>query len=62
MVVAIQRDFAQASMNEAVVLTLQTLPAPGMVSDLRSGQSLGRNDRVTVTLDAVAPAVLSISP
>ncbi len=59
MVVAVQRDFAQASMNEAVLLTL---PTPGMVSDLRSGQSLGRNDRVTVTLDAVAPAVLSISP
>jgi hypothetical protein len=59
MVVAIQRDFAQASTNEAVVLTL---PKPGTVSDLRSGRSLGRNERVTVTLDAVSPAVLSISP
>lgn len=59
MVVAIQRDFAQASTNEAVVLTL---PKPGTVSDLRSGHSLGRNERVTLTLDTVSPAVLSISP
>ena len=59
MVVAIQRDFAQASTDEAVVVTL---PKPGTLSDLRSGHSLGRNDRVTVMLDTVSPAVLSISP
>ena len=59
MVVAIQRDFAQTPTNEAVVVTL---PKPGTVSDLRSGHSLGRDERVTVTLDTVSPAVLSISP
>jgi hypothetical protein len=59
MVVAIQRDFTQASTDEAVVLTL---PKPGTLSDLRSGQSLGRHERMTVTLDTVSPAVLSISP
>jgi hypothetical protein len=59
MIVAVQRDFAQAAADEAVVLTL---PRAGMVVDLRNGRSLGIKQRVTVTLDAVSPAVLSISP
>ena len=59
MIVAVQRDFAQPAADEAVVLTL---PKPGTVSDLRHSRSLGRNQRVTVTLDAVSPAVLSIAP
>jgi hypothetical protein len=59
MIVAVQRDFAQVATNEAVVLVL---PRPGTVSDLRNGRLLGRNERVTVTLDPVSPVVLSIAP
>jgi hypothetical protein len=58
-IVALQRDFSPTATNEAVVLTL---PQTAEVYDLRQEQKLGHTDRVTLTLDAVSPALLSLTP
>lgn len=58
-IVALQRDFSPTATNEVVVLTL---PRLAEVYDLRKKQMLGRTDRVTLTLDAVSPALLSFTP
>jgi hypothetical protein len=58
-IVAVQRDYAAGSEPETVVVTL---PTAGTVFDLRKGQSLGRLDRIPLTLDPVYPALLSITP
>jgi hypothetical protein len=58
-IVGVQRDFSDPAVSETVVLTL---PQPAEVYDLRRKQSLGRIDRVTLALDAVSPALLSITP
>jgi hypothetical protein len=58
-IVGVQRDFMPDAANETVVLTL---PHPASVYDLRRKQALGRTDRITVSLDAVFPALLSIEP
>ena len=58
-IVAVQRDFSPAGENETAVLTL---PQPADVYDLRTKQSLGRTDHVSLTLDAVYPALLSVTP
>ena len=57
-IIALQRDFAPTASQEAVVLTL---PQPMQVHDLRTQQALGRTDRLTLTLDAVYPALLSVT-
>jgi hypothetical protein len=57
-IIALQRDFAPTASQEAVVLTL---PQPMQVYDLRTQQALGRTDRLTLTLDAVYPALLSVT-
>jgi Beta-galactosidase len=58
-IVGVQRDFAPNGTDETVVLTL---PQSMKVYDLRKKQALGRTDRVTVVLDPVAPALLSLTP
>ena len=58
-IVAVQRDFSPAAANETVVLTL---PKPADIYDLRTKQNLGRTDHVSLTLDAVYPALLSVAP
>jgi hypothetical protein len=57
-IVALQRDFSPTATDEAVVLKL---PHSAEVYDLRKKQKLGRAERVTLTLDAVSPALLSIT-
>jgi hypothetical protein len=59
LIVGVQRDFASDAPNETVVLTL---PKVADVYDLRNKQTLGRTDRITVTLDAISPALISITP
>jgi hypothetical protein len=59
MIIGVQRDYSDTAANETVVLNL---PQPANVYDLRKKQSLGRIDRVTLALDAVSPALLSIAP
>jgi hypothetical protein len=58
-IVGVQRDFAPDAMDETVTLTL---PAPARVYDLRKKQALGRTERVTLVLDAVTPALVSVTP
>jgi hypothetical protein len=58
-IIGVQRDYSDTAANETVVLNL---PQPANVYDLRKKQSLGRIDRVTLALDAVSPALLSIAP
>ena len=58
MIIGVQRDYSDTATNETVVLSL---PQPADVYDLRIKQSLGRIDRVTLALDAVSPALLSIT-
>ena len=57
-IIGVQRDFAPDAADEAVVLTL---PKPAGVYDLRKKQALGRTDHLTLTLDGVTPALLSIA-
>jgi hypothetical protein len=59
MVVSVQRDFASDALNETVVVTL---PRVADVYDLRNKQTLGRTDRITFTLDAISPVLVSITP
>ncbi len=59
LIIGVQRDYLAAAANETVVLSL---PQPADVYDLRRRGSLGRTDRVTLALDAVSPALLSIAP
>jgi hypothetical protein len=57
-IVAIQRDFsADAKLEDLTV----TLPRPFLVTDLRTGATLGRLSTVPLTLDPVTPAVLSLT-
>jgi hypothetical protein len=58
MIIGVQRDYSDTATNETVVLSV---PQPADVYDLRIKQSLGRIDRVTLALDAVSPALLSIT-
>ncbi len=58
-IIALQRDYSPTATNETVALTL---PKPAEVYDLRKKQDLGRTDRVSLTLDAVYPAVLAVTP
>ncbi len=57
-ILALQRDFTDASGTEQVSVTL---PRPMLATDLRSGKSLGRVGSITLTLDPVGPAVLALS-
>jgi transposase InsO family protein len=59
MIIGVQRDLAADAADETVVLTL---PQPAEVYDIRKRQALGRVASVTLTLDAVAPALLSVTP
>ncbi len=59
MIIGVQRDFAADAADETVVLTL---PQLAEVYDIRKRQALGRVASVTLTLDAVAPALLSVTP
>jgi hypothetical protein len=59
MFIGLQRDFAADAADETVVLTL---PQQAEVYDIRKRRALGRVHRVTLTLDAVAPALLSVTP
>lgn len=58
-IIGVQRDFAPTASDETVVLTL---PRPRTVFDLRNKRELARTDRITLTLDAVYPALLSVAP
>ncbi len=58
-IVGLQRDFASTPSAETVVLNL---PKPADVYDLREKQTLGRTDRLLLTLGPVFPALLSITP
>ena len=55
-IVAVQRDFVADAAPEQVVLTL---PYAAEVYDMRKRVSLGRTDRVILTLDTVEPVLLS---
>jgi hypothetical protein len=57
-IVGVQRDFAPDASRETVVLTL---PQQADVYDLRTKRPLGHTDHVTVALDRVAPALLSVT-
>lgn len=59
MIVAIQRDFTPADADETVTLNWST---PRAVVNLRTNQSLGRHDHLSVTLDPVYPTVISLTP
>jgi glycosyl hydrolase family 42 (putative beta-galactosidase) len=56
-IIAIQRDFSADAGPEHLTVTL---PRPFLVSDLRTGATLGRLNRVTLTLDPVTPGVLRL--
>jgi len=58
-ILALQRDFTDAATPEQVSVTL---PRTYFVKDLRSGASLGRVQQIELTLDPVAPAVLTLAP
>jgi Beta-galactosidase len=58
-IIGLQRDLSPTATDEPIVLTL---PQAADVYDLRKRQKLGHTDRVTLTLDAVYPAVLAITP
>jgi len=58
-IVAVQRDFKSAGADETVTLNWST---PCSVVDLRTNQSLRRQDHLTVTLDPVYPAVYALTP
>jgi Beta-galactosidase len=55
-IISVQRDFAEGATPEQVTLTL---PRAADVYDMRAHKSLGRTNHVTLTLDAVEPALLS---
>jgi len=57
-IIGVQRDYSDTAANETVVLNL---PQPADVFDLRKKRSLGCIDRVTLALDAISPALLSIT-
>jgi beta-galactosidase GanA len=57
-ILALQRDLAETATPEQVTVTL---PHPYLVEDLRTGASLGRVQRLELSLDPVAPAVLALS-
>ena len=56
-IIGVQRDFVPNAVDETVVLSL---PQAAQIYDLRRNQSLGRGDRVTLVLDPVTPALLSV--
>lgn len=56
-VLALQRDFSPEGKTETVALTF---PRPVSVYDVRRHQVVGRKQRITLDLDSVAPAVLTI--
>jgi hypothetical protein len=58
-IVGVQRDFAPDAPDGTIVLAL---PRSAKIYDLRKKRALGQTDRLSVTLDAVSPALLSISP
>jgi hypothetical protein len=58
MIVGVQRDFAPNASEETVVLAL---PRSADVYDLRTKQALGHTDRVTIALDHVSPALVSVT-
>ncbi len=57
-ILALQRDYADGAVPEQVTVTL---PRAYLVEDLRGGTSLGRVQRVELTLGPVSPAVLALS-
>ena len=57
-IIAIQRDFTADAGPEHLTVTL---PRPFLVSDLRTGATLGRLSKVPLTLDPVTPAVLRLT-
>ena len=58
-IIGVQRDFAPDASRETVVVTL---PQQADVYDLRTKLPLGHTDHVTVALDRVSPALLSVTP
>jgi hypothetical protein len=57
-IAAVQRDYADAP-DETVTLSWT---GQRSVTDLRTNKPLGRTDHLSVTLDTVSPAILSLSP
>jgi hypothetical protein len=57
-IAAVQRDYADAP-DETVTLSWT---GQRSVTDLRTNKPLGRTDHLSVTLDTVYPAILSLSP
>jgi hypothetical protein len=56
-ILALQREFTDNATPEQVTITL---PHTSLVTDLRSGRSLGRVKRLELTIDALTPAVLAL--
>ncbi len=56
LIIGVQRDYADTPEETVTV----TLPKAATVYDLRKKQALGHTDRLTLHLDAVYPALLSI--
>jgi hypothetical protein len=57
-IIAVQRDFSTDAEREHLTVTL---PHPFLVTDLRTGATLGRLGTVPLTLDPVTPAVLRLT-
>jgi len=57
-ILALQRDFTDTATSEQISVTL---PHPFLVKDLRGAASLGTVQRLELTLDPVAPAVLALT-
>lgn len=58
-ILAVQRDFVPAGADESATLSWS---APRAVVDLRTNQSMGRHEHLTITLDSVYPMVFSLTP
>ena len=58
MIVAVQRDYGTTP-DETVTLSWTGQRA---LTDLRTNKPLGRADHLSLTLDSVYPAILSLSP
>ncbi|MGH7066788.1 MAG: hypothetical protein ACREEU_03290, partial [Acetobacteraceae bacterium] len=57
-IIAVQREFSADATRENLTVTL---PRPFVVTDLRTGVTLGRLSTVPLTLDPVTPAVLRLT-
>jgi Beta-galactosidase len=60
-IVALLRDYAAPSIAAGPETVVLALPQPLNAYDLRTGRSLGSNDRITVELGPVEPVLLAVS-